>query len=284
MLPALTIRRASAAMLTAAVMLSGASFAVAQPNSPARPQPTPAAKRAGISPGNAYLGWRNKPVHSMTSSGLTTTTTTTATSGVQGLDVASYQGDVDWNYWNAKGKRFAYVKATEGTSYRNPYFGSQYRGSYDAGLIRGAYHFAAPGNASGAAQADYFVRYGGSWSRDGRTLPGVLDVEYNPYGATCYGLTQAQMVSWIKSFTTRYKYRTSRDAVLYTTLDWWTKCTGNSTSFNQTNPLWKARYASTPGTLPGNWPFHTFWQYTSSPLDQDRFSANYTRLVALANG
>jgi GH25 family lysozyme M1 (1,4-beta-N-acetylmuramidase) len=38
-----------------------------------------------------------------------------------GIDVASHQGSVDWAYWWGQGKRFAYGKATEGTSYTNPY-------------------------------------------------------------------------------------------------------------------------------------------------------------------
>src|SRR5689334_24124221 len=58
---------------------------------------------------------------------------------VPGMDVSSHQGDVDWkSSWN-KGARFTYVKATEGTTYRNPKFTQQYGGSYDVGMIRGAY-------------------------------------------------------------------------------------------------------------------------------------------------
>ncbi len=44
-------------------------------------------------------------------------------------------------------------------------------------MIRGAYRFATPDATSGAAQADYLVDHGGGWPRDGRTLPGVLDIE-----------------------------------------------------------------------------------------------------------
>jgi GH25 family lysozyme M1 (1,4-beta-N-acetylmuramidase) len=33
-----------------------------------------------------------------------------------GIDVASYQGNVDWNTWKSQGVMFAYIKATEGTS------------------------------------------------------------------------------------------------------------------------------------------------------------------------
>jgi len=213
-----------------------------------------------------------------------TTAATAAVATTAGMDVSSHQGNVDWAYWWGQGMKFAYVKATEGTTYKNPYFAQQYNGSYNVGMIRGAYHFALPASSTGTAQADWFVGNGGGWSRDGKTLPGVLDIEYNPYGATCYGLSQAGMRNWISAFTSRYKARTGRDAVIYTTLDWWTQCTGNTSQFSQTNPLWIARYNTSPGVLPAGWSYYTFWQYTSSPLDKNAFNGDLTRLKALALG
>src|SRR3954469_22984504 len=107
---------------------------------------------------------------------------------VYGMDVSGYQGNVAWSTAYANGARFAYVKATEGTTYTNPYFAQQYNGSYNVGMIRGAYHFAHPNSSSGTTQADYFAAHGGGWSGDGKTLPPALDIEYNPSGAECYGL------------------------------------------------------------------------------------------------
>ncbi len=183
--------------------------------------------------------------------------------------------------------RWAYTKATEGTYYTNPYFAQQYNGSYNVGMIRGAYHFATPDTTSGATQANYFVDHGGGWSRDGKTLPGALDIEWNPYGAACYGKTTSQMVSWIADFINTYKSRTSRYPVIYTATSWWTQCTGNYAGFAANNPLWIARYDTTPGTLPAGWSFYTMWQYTSSgPTvgDHDKFNGALDRVQALALG
>ncbi|MER5555030.1 lysozyme [Streptomyces sp. NPDC002793] len=205
----------------------------------------------------------------------------------EGVDVSSHQGDVAWpTLWNS-GVKWAYVKATEGTYYKNTYFTQQYTGSYDVGMIRGTYHFATPDTTSGAAQANHFVDNGGGWSRDGRTLPGVLDIEWNPYGAQCYGKTQAGMVAWIRDFVNTYRARTGRDPVIYTATSWWKDCTGNNASFGATNPLWVARYNTTVGELPAGWSFYTMWQYTSSgPTvgDHNRFNGALDRVVALANG
>jgi GH25 family lysozyme M1 (1,4-beta-N-acetylmuramidase) len=213
--------------------------------------------------------------------------TPSASTGPAGLDVASYQGSVDWATVKANGGAFAYVKATEGTTYTNPDFGQQYNGSYNAGLIRGAYHFALPNNSSGVAQADWFTSHGGGWSADGKTLPPALDIEYNPYGATCYGLSQSAMVSWIRAFSNEVHTRTGRYPTIYTTTDWWTQCTGNNSSFGTTNPLWIARYSSSPGTLPAGWSGQTIWQWADSgvfPGDQDTFNGTLTQLQAFARG
>jgi GH25 family lysozyme M1 (1,4-beta-N-acetylmuramidase) len=206
---------------------------------------------------------------------------------VSGMDVSGYQGNVDWSSAYANGARFAYVKATEGTGYTNPYFAQQYDGSYGVGMIRGAYHFARPDVAGGATQADYFIDNGGGWSGDGQTLPGALDIEWNPYGADCYGLSASAMASWISAFSNEYHAREGVYPVIYTATSWWSECVGTAGDFSATSPLWVARYSSSAGTLPYNWGYYTFWQNADSgtfPGDQDQFNGPYSQLQAIANG
>jgi GH25 family lysozyme M1 (1,4-beta-N-acetylmuramidase) len=208
-----------------------------------------------------------------------------------GIDVSHHNGAINWTSVHNAGIQFAYIKDTEGTSYKDPTFNTNYTAAYHAGVIRGAYHFALPNVSSGASQADFFVNSGGAWSADNHTLPGALDMEYNPYGSTCYGLSQSAMRSWVASFLSRYKYRTGRYAVIYTSYSWWSTCTGNYGGFVANYPLWVPRYANSPGTLPGGWPVWTFWQYTSSgtvsgvsgSVDRDYFNGTRDRLLALAN-
>ena len=207
--------------------------------------------------------------------------------GLPGLDVSGWQGTVDWRYVTNHGARFAYIKATESTTFRNSYFRQQYVGAYRAGLIRGAYHFALPDRASGAAQANFFVNNGGDWTADGRTLPGALDIEYNPYGPTCYGRSHRGMVSWIRDFIQQYRERTGRWATIYTTTDWWKTCTGNYGGFGR-NPLWIARWSSSVGELPAGWGDYTIWQWASQPGvfpgDQNVFNGSMSDLQTLARG
>jgi GH25 family lysozyme M1 (1,4-beta-N-acetylmuramidase) len=152
-------------------------------------------------------------------------------------------------------------------------------------VIRGAYHFAVPSNSSGTAQADYFIAHGGGWSADGKTLPGALDIEYNPYGKACYGLTTTQMVNWIKNFVTEYAAKEHAFPVIYSTTDWWKACTGDSAAFATEDPFWVAFYGRTAGALPSGWSYYSFWQYADSgplPGDQDLFNGVLSGLRTLA--
>lgn len=213
-----------------------------------------------------------------------------AADGIAGVDVSNWTGDIDWSKVTGGGGAFAFVQATEGVDYRNPRFDAQYGGAAAAGLIRGAYHFAQPHESDGAAQADFLVDNGGEWKSDGWTLPGVLDVEDNPYKDkngknSCYGLDQKGMVTWIKDFTAKYRQRTGRHAIIYTTTSWWRTCTGDSAAFKR-NPLWLARWGADPGELPKSWTKHTFWQSADKgPLvgGQDSFNGSKEELEEMAN-
>jgi Glycosyl hydrolases family 25/PASTA domain len=144
-----------------------------------------------------------------------------------------------------------------------------------------------PDRSTGSAQAQWFATHGGAWSADGRTLPGALDIEYNPYGATCYGLGQNAMVAWLTSFVRQYQALTGRWPIVYSTTNWWQTCTGNYAGFGATVPLWIACWCQSVGQLPAGWSNYAFWQWTNQqvdfPGDQDVFNGSQADLVALAN-
>jgi GH25 family lysozyme M1 (1,4-beta-N-acetylmuramidase) len=278
-------RRPGAALrnTTAIIALTGAATTGVAATADAAPQTgsTTVAKPAAQFRDH-YMGETIR-AHEGTSAGVTMML---APGGLPGLDVSHWQGTINWTDVKNKGAKFAYIKATEGTSYKDPMFNTNYLQAYNVGLVRGAYHFAQPASSSGAAQADYFASHGGAWSRDNQTLPGMLDIEYNPSGSTCYGLSQSAMRSWITSFLNEYHAKTTRWATIYTTTDWWTQCTGNYSGYAANDPLDIARYSSSVGTLPAGWSFYTFWQWADHgtfPGDQDVFNGSQARLLALAN-
>ncbi|GES63840.1 N,O-diacetyl muramidase [Aspergillus terreus] len=209
-----------------------------------------------------------------------------AHAAVQGFDISHYQSSVNYAGAYNSGARFVMIKATEGTTYTDPSFSTHYTGATNAGLIRGGYHFARPDTSSGAVQANYFLKHGGGWTSDGITLPGMLDIEYNPYGATCYGLSASSMVAWISDFAETYKSAVGRYPMIYTTADWWNTCTGNSAAFTDC-PLVLARYSSSVGTIPGGWPYQSIWQNSDSYAyggDSDIWNGDEAGLRRFAKG
>ena len=185
--------------------------------------------------------------------------------GALGVDVADYQhphgAAIDWSQVAGAGYKFAFIKATEGDYYANPYYASDLAQAKAAGLYVTGYHFAIPNVSGGPSQADYAVQNSG-YTADGRTLPLALDIEYNPYGGECYGLSATQMVSWISAFTAEAQRLTGQEPIIYTTADWWRTCTGDSTAFDS-DPLWVAGYRDGSPPMPAGWANWTFWQYTS---------------------
>jgi GH25 family lysozyme M1 (1,4-beta-N-acetylmuramidase) len=172
---------------------------------------------------------------------------------IQGIDVASYQGYPNWTSVRNSGKTFAFTKATEGTTYTNPYFATNWSRMKSAGLIRGAYHYGHP-SVDPVAQADYFCNVVRPTHGD---LQMALDIE------TTDGRSPSQVRSWIVAFINRIVYRTGRPGIIYTGFYFWRDSAGNGSNLNC--PLWLAAYVSNPAPyVPAAWSTWSFWQYTSS--------------------
>lgn len=115
----------------------------------------------------------------------------------------------------------------------------------------------------------------------------MVDLENNPSGSQCYGLSQASMVNWIQDFSDTYSGATGRPPMIYTTNSWWSSCTGDSTQFSDSSPLVLARYASSPGTIPGGWGYYSFWQYNEDYTyggDSDVWNGDESSLGSFASG
>jgi len=209
---------------------------------------------------------------------------------IEGVDVSGWDPGIVWSEVADVPICFAYVKATEGVTFQSSEYENQYDGSAEEGLIRGAYHFALPHVSDGVTQAEFFVENGGDWVEDGQTLPGALDIEYNPYGETCYDLTTTEMQEWIWDFSDTYLDLTGRRPSIYTTANWWNSCV-DSDEFGE-HPLWVAHYGAETPNLPDGWDEYTIWQYTSSgavagmegDVDRNVFAGDFADLYRLARG
>lgn len=92
---------------------------------------------------------------------------------VRGVDVSSYQGEVDWSVLSGQSIDFAYIKATEGSSYKDNRFSYNWQNAGKTGLKRGAYHFFSF-ESPGSAQAKNFIS---SVPVTSGSLPPAVDIE-----------------------------------------------------------------------------------------------------------
>jgi GH25 family lysozyme M1 (1,4-beta-N-acetylmuramidase) len=214
---------------------------------------------------------------------------------MSGVDVASFQhpggAPIDWAAVKASGQSFAFVKATEGTGYTNPYFASDWSASGAVGLYRGAYHFARPALPldTAIAQARYFVSRTGSMN-GALDLPGVLDLE------TTGGLGQADLANWTRTWLAEVTRLTGKPPIVYTGYYFWRDSLGNPTDIGANYRLWLPSYPSNPDSttfkplVPAGWSTWTFWQYRSDGsvpgisggVDMNRFCCDGGSLTALA--
>ena len=211
----------------------------------------------------------------------------------KGIDVSNYQKSINWNKVAAAGYTFAFAKATEGTTYNDPFYAANREGTEGLGLHFGAYHFAQPVGTSTAtlissaiAQADHLVNV--AQPQPGE-LPPVLDLE------TKNGLSVASLQQWARAWLDEVWARTGVLGLIYASPAFWKSALGDTTAFAAAgNKLWIAHWttAGSP-TLPAqkwgglSW---LFWQWsdcqhvpgiTTGCVDGDRFNGPDPSLVAI---
>ena len=92
-----------------------------------------------------------------------------------GVDVSSYQANINMNKLKEQNIKFIYIKATEGSSKQDDKFAENWENAKQAELLSGAYHFFSY-DSEGKTQAENFIKTVGTDIK-GRLLP-VVDVEY----------------------------------------------------------------------------------------------------------
>jgi lysozyme len=209
----------------------------------------------------------------------------TAAASPTGPDVSRWQhgSPLSWAAVKGAGHSFAFVKATEGSGYTNPYFASDWAGTRNAGLLRGAYHFARPSVGSAVGQARHFIAVAGT-ARGAGDLPPVLDLEQSG------GLSPAQLTTWTRQFLTETRRLTGRTPIVYTYPHFWRTSMAGTRAFTD-YPLWIASYTSAATPVMPAWSRWTFWQYSSTSTvagiagkaDMNRFNGSLTDLRKLAN-
>ncbi len=197
---------------------------------------------------------------------------------LEGIDVSTYQGTIDWNAVAASGKRFAIMRASLGTTYTDPTYASNHVTASAAGLGVAAYHYATPSADPNDAvnEATWFVQ--NAQLAVGDVIP-ALDLEQSG------GLAPPDLIAWVESWLDQVYALTGVKAMIYTSPTFWSSGLGGTAQFANEgfSVLWVAHWDTLNPIVPGgSWGGQgwTFWQYSnqgsvpgiSGRVDLDRFN------------
>ncbi len=178
---------------------------------------------------------------------------------VHGIDVARYQGNIDWRAVKAAGTKFAFIKATEGGDFIDPMFTTNWAGAKAAGVPRGAYHFVywcRPAHE----QAQWFVQH---IPQDRDALPPVLDLEWNTSSRTCpQKVDKATAIEKARLMLRELEQHTGKRPIIYTDITFHREVLAGEPEFDR-YPFWLRSVAAEPHER-----YHArrwmLWQFTAT--------------------
>lgn len=170
---------------------------------------------------------------------------------VFGVDVSSYQGEIDWAVLAGQGVDFAFLKATEGSGMQDRYFAQNWTKAQAAGVRVGAYHFFSY-DSPGETQAENFIA---QVPVTAGALPPVVDVEF--YGDKLQNPPQAEAVKAVlEPLLARLEEHYGQKPILYATYRSYSLYLKDG---YEDYPLWMSSPIIAP--IGKAW---SFWQYSHS--------------------
>lgn len=171
------------------------------------------------------------------------------TDDYDGIDVSSYQKDIDWEKVCAdKRIRFVYIKATEGSTYTSPHFEFNIENARKHGLKVGSYHFLRT-TSSLKSQFENFIK---SARRDEQDLRPLIDFENKG------SWNRKQIVDSLEAFAQMVREYYHCEPMIYTMTSFYNSYL---TPFFAKYPLFIARYSqSEPQLVDGA--KYLLWQFT----------------------
>lgn len=188
----------------------------------------------------------------------------------EGIDVSSWQGNIDYSQVKSSGIDIVYIKSSE-SYYVDSFFEQNYSNAKSAGLKIGFYHYLTATNVTDAiSQARFFVSTICSKTVDCKL---VMDFE------TFNGLNNYEINQISEAFLSEVQKLTNKEVAIYSDT-YNASQTFNSSISNY--PLWVAQYDVSEPSSNGTWSNWIGWQYTDqgtvngidSYVDKDIFSSD----------
>ena len=175
---------------------------------------------------------------------------------IQGIDVARYQGAIDFDSVYRSGVRFVYMKGTEGRDYVDPAFKDNWRRARSAGMAHGVYHFMT-WCSTAADQARWFTK---NVPNDPTALPPVLDLEWNNHSSCKNKWGKADILEKVRTMLAAMEKHTGKMPIIYTDIAFHRDILAGE---HFDNAFWLRSTAAEPHEryTSRRW---TFWQWTQT--------------------
>jgi GH25 family lysozyme M1 (1,4-beta-N-acetylmuramidase) len=199
-------------------------------------------------------------------------------STLEGVDVSTYDGTVDWAQVKASGRAFAITRVGDGLG-GDDTFDANWAGIKAAGMVRGAYQYFRASDDP-IKQADILL--GKIGTPQNGDLPPTLDLEVTD------GQTASVVVTKVKQWLAHVQAATGRTPMIYTSPGFWPSLGSPDLS---TYVLWVAHWGTTCPTMPTGWSTWQFHQYSDtgtvagigSNVDLDVFDGDQAALDGIAS-
>jgi lysozyme len=175
---------------------------------------------------------------------------------IQGIDVARYQGAIDFGSVYGSGVRFVYMKGTEGKDYVDPAFKDNWRRARASGMAHGVYHFMT-WCSTAAEQARWFVK---NVPADSTALPPVLDLEWNHDSSCKKKWSKADVLEKIRVMLAAMEKHTGKMPIIYTDIPFHRDILAGE---HFDNAFWLRSTAAEPYERYSSRQW-TFWQWTQT--------------------
>lgn len=190
---------------------------------------------------------------------------------LEGIDVSNHQGNIIWKDIDQNQVNFAFIKATEGTTFTDKSFLKNWKESREAGFLRGAYHYFTI-TSDGKKQAEHFIK---TVPNEKNTLPPVIDIEE-------VGDNQAKLIVELREYANTIENHYGIKPIFYVNKKTYELYIRDNF---KDYIIWYAVYGSEPPI--DTW---TIWQYTDSgnskgiegPVDFNIFKGNKAEILKIA--
>ena len=174
---------------------------------------------------------------------------------LDGIDVSSHQGTINWQQVKDSGIDFAFIRVSYGKAYLDNKFTENWNGAKSVGIVRGPYQFFRMKHDP-IEQAEVMLSWLGGAMTPG-DLPPVIDIEHDvpQYDDTYY--SPAQWRSAVNLWINHVESHLGVKPIIYASygfINWL-----NTSEFSD-YPLWEAYWGVSCPSIPNNFDTWVFWQ------------------------